>query len=665
MDIHMNQSLYNSIVFEKKHHAFRHAVPDDIADAYAAIGLSPSERMTRRFDLLTKAENPVILPDERICFTRTLSNLPPIFTDTERSEIRGRHYIHELGFCSNLCPDYEKAISGGLLAVRENAGPYGRRAIDSLLSLVTRYRDAAQKAGRDDLAKMLSRVPRYGARTFLEALQSFRILHFALWLEGSYHNTVGRLDQYLYPYFVRDLEAGRLTEDEALALVEEFFLTFNRDSDLYPGVQQGDNGQSLMLGGMLPDGTDGFNRLSELCLTASRNLKLIDPKINVRVGKNTPARVFTLCSELTKAGLGFPQYSNDDVVIPGLISLGYDPADAREYTVAACWEFIIPHVGGDVPNIAALSFPKVIDTCLHRDLAGCKTFEEFLAAVRREIQSGCDEICGKVKDVWFVPSPFLNVLMDYDDGCAKYRNFGMHGVGLSTAADSLTAIAKNVFTEQSVTAQQMIHAVDANYENDPALLHLLRFETPKLGSNDDEADGNLSFLLEAFADALKDKTNCLGGCWRSGTGSAMYYLWYAGEIGASPDGRRAGEPFAANYSISLFARPQGPFSLIRSMTKPNLSRVINGGPLTLELHSSVFSTPESVGQVGQFVKAFIEMGGHQLQLNAVNADTLRDAQAHPEKYPHLIVRVWGWSAYFVELDRAFQDHVIARQEYGK
>lgn len=143
----------------------------------------------------------------------------------------------------------------------------------------------------------------------------------------------------------------------------------------------------------------------------------------------------------------------------------------------------------------------------------------------------------------------------------------------------------------------------------------------------------------------------------------MYYLWCADELGASPDGRRKGEPFAANYSVSLFSRPEGPFSVIQSMTKPDLSETINGGPLTMEFHSSIFQTEESVEQVGQFVKAFVELGGHQLQINAVNADTLRDAQKHPEQYPQLIVRVWGWSAYFVELDRAFQDHVIARQEY--
>jgi len=144
----------------------------------------------------------------------------------------------------------------------------------------------------------------------------------------------------------------------------------------------------------------------------------------------------------------------------------------------------------------------------------------------------------------------------------------------------------------------------------------------------------------------------------------MYYLWSAEKIGASADGRRKGEAFAANYSVALHARPEGPFAILRSMTKPDLKKVINGGPLTLEFHDSMFATPDAVKKVGQFVRQYIRLGGHQLQLNAVNAEILKDAQKHPENYPQLIVRIWGWSAYFVELDRAYQDHVIARQEYS-
>ena len=654
----MNTQLYETII-TKKHRSLRREVPE-IATEYASAGLSANERMTRRFEWLCSLQTPTFLGNEKICFLRTTKNIPDIFTGEEWEEIRENHYIHESGYPSNVTVNYASILNNGLLSLKKENDTYGCRMIDALLSLVKKYRQAALDSKRYDIARILERVPAYGATSFHEALQSVRIINFALWLEGDYHNTLGRFDQYLYPFLAHDLEADILTEEDALELIEDFFLSLNLDSDLYPGVQQGDNGQSLMLGGRTQDGSYGFNLLSRLCLRASQELKLIDPKINIRVDKDTPDDVYTMCSELTKVGLGFPQYSNDDVIIPGLVALGYEPQDAVEYTVAACWEFIIPSVGRDVANIAALSVPKVVDTCLHRDLMHCNTKEDFYAALAKEIQSSCNAICDSIHDLWFVPAPFLNLLMDKP----KYLNFGIHSVGLSTAADSVTAIAEHIFERKDVSIERLLQAVDSDYSEDPQLLHLLRYETPKLGTNSDKADANLVWLLDTIADAFKDKKNCCGGCYRVGTGSAMYYLWSADEIGASADGRRKGEPFAANYSISLFTHTDGPFSLLRSMTRPDLSKTINGGPLTLEFHDTIFKTPEAVAQVGQYVKQFVLMGGHQLQLNAVNADTLRDAQAHPEKYPQLIVRIWGWSAYFVELDRAYQDHVIARQEYS-
>ena len=184
-----------------------------------------------------------------------------------------------------------------------------------------------------------------------------------------------------------------------------------------------------------------------------------------------------------------------------------------------------------------------------------------------------------------------------------------------------------------------------------------------MGMDDDLPDLIARELLEQFADALEGRVNCRGGIFRAGTGSAMYYLWHADEIGASPDGRRKGEAFGTNYSPSLFAKINGPISVIKSFSKQNFKRVINGGPLTLEFASTMFADENSVKKIARFVKAYIEMGGHQLQLNAVNTDKLLEAQVHPEKHRQLVVRIWGWSAYFVELDVSYQNHVIKRQQY--
>lgn len=509
------------------------------------------------------------------------------------------------------------------------------------------------------MVEVLSRVPRYGATNFREALQMFRILHYALWLEGDYHNTVGRFDQYIYPYFKRDMDAGVYTKETALDLLEDFFLSFNKDSDLYVGVQQGDNGQSMVLGGRLEDGSEGFNELSELCLLASRDLKLIDPKINLRVSKATPLEIYEKGTELTKVGLGFPQYSNDDVVIEGLQKLGYDYKDAVNYVVAACWEFIIPNVGNDIANIGAVNFPKLVDEVLRRDLPAKKDWDTLLADVKAAIKTECDRITESIHDVWFVPSPFLDLLRDGK----KYNNLGLHGCGIASAADALAAVREYVYDKQTVTPDRLLHALDTDYADDPELLHLLRYEAPKMGCDDDRADRLGTLILDAFADALEGKKNCLGGIWRAGTGTAMYYLWYSHDLGATADGRHAGEPFGTNFSPNLFTQVPGPLTDIQSFTKQHIERTINGGPLTLEFAAGIFSKEENCRKVAMLVKHFIDRGGHQLQLNAVNLDAMKDAQIHPEAHQHLVVRIWGWSAYFVELDKEFQDHVIARQEY--
>ena len=659
----MDKKIYEFII-NKEHHKFRHTVNWDLAEEYASKQLSAIERMADRFERLCEEETAVILENEQIVFLRTVSNLPAIFTDSEWDEIKSKHYIHELGFMSNLSPNYYDIISIGLLGKRETADVYGKRAIDNIIKLSDKYLEEAKKLGREDLVEVFTQVPRYPARTFREALQFFRILHYALWLEGNYHNTIGRFDKYMYPYLKADMEKGIYTYESALELLEDFFLSFNKDSDIYVGVQQGDNGQSMMLGGCDEEGNDVYNLLSELCLKASCNNKMIDPKINLRVSKDTPQDRYTEATKLTRAGLGFPQYSNDDVVIPALEKMGYSHNNAVNYTVAACWEFIIPNVGADVANIAALSYPKAVDTALHSRLEESNTFEAFFANVKREIQKECDNICNGIKDLWFIPSPFMNVLMDcdiYNGG--KYNNFGVHGTGIATAADSLAAIKKYVFEEKSIKKEELVKAVDSNFENTPEMLHKLRFEAPKLGNNDDFVDSIATELLDAFSGALKGRTNCRGGIFRAGTGSAMYYLWHANEIGASADGRRAKEPFGTNYSVSLFAKVKGPVSVIASMTKQHFENAMNGGPLTLEFHQSIFADDDGIEKVGLLVKNFIDRGGHQLQLNTVNLDKMLDAQLHPENHRQLVVRIWGWSAYFVELDKEYQDHVIARQVY--
>ena len=475
------------------------------------------------------------------------------------------------------------------------------------------------------------------------------------------------MDQYLYPYFAADRAAGTLAEEAALEALEEFFLSCNRDSDLYIGVQQGDNGQSLMLGGVDKTGKDAFNALSRLCLKASCELKVIDPKINLRVSSATPLAILEEATELTKQGLGFPQYANDDVVIPALVRHGYALEDARDYAVAACWEFIIPGCGMDIPNIGAVSFPAAVDRVLRTSRAA--TFEAFMEDIRKELMRAADRIAGSLAVVKILPGPFVSILCDGRveagrDVCegSRYNNFGIHGTGLSTAADSLAAIRLLVFEKKLATLEALAAALDDDFKGRPELLAAARFTAPKMGNADPAVDSLGKALLDAFADTWQGRPNCRGGIYRCGTGSAMYYIWHANELHASADGRLSGQPFAANYAPSLNVRIKGPLSVVESFTVPDLGRVINGGPLTIEIHDSAFRDEEGTAKVAQLVKYFVDRGGHQLQINAINRDRLKDAQLHPEAHRNLIVRVWGWSGYFIELDKPYQDQIIQRVE---
>ena len=659
--------------WERMHHAARIQLPDDLALSYRDGADSDVMRTAKRLRQALEMETPYIFDNELIAFTRTVPNLPRIFDDAAWEKITREHFIHELGNVSNLSPDYGKVISAGLLAIREKLGDGEehaamRMSIDAVLHLTKRYEAAARVKGYGELADVLARVPALPPRTFREALQSLRILHYAMWCEGDYHNTLGRFDQYMFPYLKADLEAGRETEDSAFELLEAFFLCCNRDSDLYPGMQQGDNGQSMVLGGMLPDGSEGFNLLSKWCLKASAELRLIDPKINLRVNKNTPLEVYELGTELTKLGLGFPQYENDDVAIPGLEALGYDTEDARNYVMAACWEFIIPGRGMDIVNIGALPFANIVDKVIRMRLREVHSIDELKADIRDEIFRSVRDTVAERKNLYVIPSPYLSLFFDgclenerdIAQGC-KYNNWGLHGTGVAPAADMLAAVDQVVF-HGDTAPDELLQAMADNFEGHDALHDRLKYHCPKAGNDDDRADDHVAWLLSTFADAVQGLHNERGGIIRAGTGSAMFYIFHANELGATADGREAGVPLPANYAPSLNIRLNGPVSLIKSFSKPDLKRTINGVPLTIEFSDSVFTQAESITKVAQLVRLFVLRGGHQLQLNTVNRDRMLDAQKHPENYRNLIVRVWGWSGYFVELDKCYQDHIIRRAE---
>jgi len=584
--------------------------------------------------------------------------------------------------CSNITPDYpgvmNKGFDGIIAEIKQSISKtddpekisYGNDMI-TVLQLCLDVCDDFKESIRDKNHKLyeaLCHVPHGKAQSFYEACVFVKICNYFLRVGFSNHIGLGRFDVYMYPFFKNDIKNG-VSVEEIFETLEEFYISLNYDTDLYIGVQQGDNGQSMVLGGYDLDGNSMYNELSHMCMQASLELSLIDPKINLRVNKNTPDELFEYGTLLTKQGLGFPQYCNDDVVIPGLIKLGYAPADAANYTVAACWEFIIPGCAADTPNIAVMNFPLVVQRVTESKLAQCENFDEFMRYVKEEVAA---EVRNLIENPGLVPwkNPLMSAmtegcaqtLTDMWHGGTKYRNLGSHGAGIATATDALAAIKKHVFDDKTFTAAELLKALKDNFEGHEELRNVLK-NSPKMGNNDDYADNISIELMKAFSVSMNNKPNGIGGIWRAGTGSAQEYLRSAKKCPATADGRKNYEPYSSSFSPSIGVKTNGLLSVIQSFTKYDMTEIINGGPLTIEIHDSVFRNDIGIKKTAQLVKAYITLGGHQLQLNSINRDTLLDAQRHPENYPDLIVRVWGWSGYFNELELEYQDHIINRLEY--
>ena len=673
--------------FDKEQRKFRRDVDwQPLLRSFIDGRVDDETRARRGLEEMLKAETPAFMDGETIAFLRTVRQIPDLHSDAEMDARKAAGTAFgEKGVVFNLTADFGPTIRDGLdrrleeiearlARCRADGDAEGVNFLENaafsvraVLDLADRYHAAAPSKV---IADTLAQVPHKGARTFHEALQALRILHYAMWCEGEYHCGLGRIDQYLFPYYDADLKAGRLTDETALEELEEFFIACNRDSDLYIGVQQGDNGQSVMLGGKTRDGKDAFNALSRLALKACGELKVVDPKINLRVDRQTPLAIFEAGTELTKEGLGFPQYANDDVVIPALQKWGYALEDARDYSVAACWEFLIPGCGMDINNIDAVSMVGCLDAALRNVQATAKAFEDVEAEFKREVQRRADALVKKYAHVEILPGPFVSVI---SAGCvekardlckgAKYNNFGIHGTGIAVAVDSLASVRELVFEKRMVTLPELVALLDTDFAGRPDVLAAAK-AAPKMGNADPRADEIAKRLIDFWGHAFDGRRNDRGGVFRPGTGSAMYYIWHTREVPASPDGRLRGQPFSANYAPSLDVPVKGPVSVVKSFTEPDLVPVSNGGPLTIEIHDSAFREPDGVAKVAQLVKFFIDRGGHQMQINTINRETLLDAQAHPERHRHLIVRVWGWSGYFIELDKCYQDQIIKRVELG-
>lgn len=643
--------------------------------------LNEYDQSTEMLCSMLKKQEPLIFDGDIFGFNRYLVNRPG-------EECRSHTIIDGVKFYerySNIAPAYNLLIDRGLNAVLSELHQKQNTAtgekllfcnaaiaqLNAIEELCARYREYAKKNNHTTLHSALCQVPMRKPRNLYEALLFQKILIFVLRCSNYKHITLGRFDQYMYPYYLVDRAAGT-SDEKILETIESFFISLNFDSDIYPGVQQGDNGQSMVLGGYDHKGNSQFNELTELCLKASLELNLIDPKINLRVNSTTPDRIYKLGTELTKQGLGFPQYCNDDIIIPGLIKLGYRPEDAAQYAVAACWEPIVPGYSADVPNVTPFSFPLELAKTIH-SLPKCTNLDTLYEAYKKQISLRCQEIRDRFStpETYYFgrPLPISPLMSLMTFGCletctdigrfgARYYNLGAFGAGLSTAVDSISAIDQVIFKNKLVSWNTLIDALNNDFEGFDSLRNALR--------NAEKMGGNVSIdtigckLMEMFSSQLNGKPNGVGGVWRCGTGSAQNYIIDAKNCPATADGRKSGQPYACSFSPAPGAKVSGPLSVIRAFTAFDLTNAVNGGPLTMELHHNVFRNVEGVDKVASLVKIFILSGGHQFQLNTLNREKLLDACKHPENHKDLVVRVWGWSGYFCELDQEYQQHILSR-----
>lgn len=703
-----------SIVTNKEHVKYRRLQEVDLSGLFDSQELSLCKRTVRRLAHILSTMPIYILPEETI--VGAFTNFPKfkIVDDGQLEKMwQGRH-AHEKGVVNNIAVNYEHALRLGLEGLKQEAEQSLQRyrelnahaeqdflesaieGLDAVMNFARRYaekarelagalEDPAQQERLRKIAEVCERVPGQSARNFREAVQSFYFLHMGRWAEGHYHCCIGRFDQFMLPYLEHDLQAGLLTRSEALELLEELWLKLNWDTDLFHGLQQGDNGQSMMLGGVNRKGEPAENELTELCLEATSEIRMIDPKINLRVSKHTPDHLLIKAAELTQLGLGFPQYENDQAIIEGLVRAGYEQEDARDFTVAACWEYIIPGKGMDIPNISAVNFLRAVEWALdhgksqvagqpsgndYGGLADYASFAELMAACKKHIVDQVRREVARTRATFLLPGPFQSCLMD---DClasgkdvseqSKYHNYGFHGVGLANAADALCAMKCLMYDTKRISTPQLRRALDENFEGHEELRRTLIEDAPKFGNDNDAVRAIAHELTRCFAEELKRHRNDRGGIYRGGISSALLYIWQGKEIGATPDGRKAQEPLAPNFSPVMGRAKEGLTTVIRTFAQHDLTDMINGGPLTIEIHDSAFQSSDAFAKMAALIRTYVELGGLQVQVNAVNRKALLDAQAHPERYRDLIVRVWGFSAYFVELERDFQDHIISRTEH--
>ena len=556
--------------------------------------------------------------------------------------------------------------------------------------------DPQWKADLLTIAENCAVVPAHKPQTFHQALQMYWFVHLAVTSElnpwDSY--SPGRLDQHVYPFYRDDVAAGRLTRDQALELLECLWVKFNNQpAPPKVGVTLKESGTytdfaNINTGGIAPDGSDGVNDVSYLILDCMDDMKLLQPSSNVQISRKTPMKFLLRACEISRKGWGQPAFYNTEAIVQELLAAGKSLEDARRGGTSGCVET------GAFGNEAYIltgyfNLPKILELTLYNGydhVAGRQlglplgnaedfhSYEELLDAYHKQIEYFLDiKVRGSnlIESIYanYMPVPFLSVITndciatgkDYNAGGARYNTSYLQGVGIGTVTDSLAAIRYQVFDEKNITMRDLLRAMREDFANDPQILNLVQNHSPKYGNDDDYADDIMRSVFEFYRDAVTGRPNQRGGTYRVNMLPTTCHVYFGEVMLASANGRRAGKPVSEGISPEKGADTNGPTAVLRSCAK--MDHLSTGGTLLNQKFTpSVVAGEAGLRQMANLIRAYFNMDGHHIQFNVIDRQTLLDAQAHPEEYKDLIVRVAGYSDHFRNLSRALQDEIIARTE---
>lgn len=575
---------------------------------------------------------------------------------------------------------------------------FANRHAEKLDELAYIENDIVRKNELAEMARICRRVPAHAPGTFHEVLQHYWFIHLGVVTELNPWDSFnpGRLDQHLYPYYKAETEAGTLTREQAVEVLESFWVKFNNHpSPPKIGVTAQESSTYtdfclINLGGVKPDGTDAVNEMSYILLDVIEEMRLLQPSSMVQLSKLNPDSFIDRAVKITKTGFGQPSIFNTDAIIQELVNQGKDIVDARNGGCSGCVE---AGAFGTESYILCgyFNLPKILEVTLHNgfdtrtgkqlglktgEASAFKSYEQLLKAFKAQVEHFLRiKIIGNntIEKIFMthIPTPFLSLIiddcvargMDYIQGGSRYNTNYIQGVGMGTMTDALTALKKHVFEEKSITLPEFVRVLESNFENNDELLYKLLYKTPKYGNDDNAADDQLVDVFNIYHDAVQGHLSPRGAEYRINLLPTTCHVYFGSVMHASADGRKAGLPVSEGISPVQGSDKNGPTSVVKSAAK--IDHLHTGGTLLNQKFSPAFFEDDmAIRKVSGLVRSYFRMNGHHIQFNVVDANTLRHAQKHPEKYRNLIVRVAGYSDYFNDLGLDLQNEIIERTEHN-